>query len=285
MKRGHEPGTPGVWPVRALRVSSAGAVEADDRLVVEAPLEIVLHHPTLGEAGTSFGTTLRTPGRDEDLAVGLLFGEGLIDGWEDVEAVESSTRRVNLVSVRLRSTSGLARLPPERRFSAGSSCGVCGVTSFDDVLHRASGTRIAGALRLSHAQLQSLPATMRRQQPAFAQTGGIHASALFDGDGSLLDLAEDVGRHNALDKLIGASLRRGRVPLTDRVILLSGRASFELVQKAIRAGVTWLVAIGAPSSLAVTLAGQAGVTLVGFLRDDRCNVYAHPERLAAAGTR
>ena len=270
---------PGVQPVRALRVTPDGAVPGDDRLVIEAPLEIVLHHVTLGEEGASFGTTLRTPGADEDLALGLLFGEGIVDAWSDVERLETSTRRANLVSVRLRDGAPLERLPPSRRFSAGSSCGVCGVTSFDDVLLRATRTQVAGLGRSSLRVLRALPVTMRRAQPAFAQTGGIHAAALFDLDGALLDLAEDIGRHNALDKLIGRSLRAGRVPLTDRMVLLSGRASFELAQKAIRAGVSLLVAIGAPSSLAVTLAEQSRMTLVGFLREDRCNVYAHPQRL------
>jgi FdhD protein len=274
---------PGVQPVRALRVTSDGAAPGDDRLVVEAPLEIVLHHSTLGDEGASFGTTLRTPGADEDLAVGLLYGEGIVDSWADVERLESSTRRANLVSVRLRAGAPLVRLPPSRRFSAGSSCGVCGVTSFDDVLARAARTRVRGQGRTSLRVLRALPAAMRNAQPAFAQTGGIHASALFDLEGGVIDLAEDIGRHNALDKLIGRSLRGGRLPLTDRIVLLSGRASFELAQKAIRAGVSLLVAIGAPSSLAVTLSEQSGMTLVGFLRDDRCNVYAHPQRIEAHG--
>jgi FdhD protein len=272
----------GVQPVRALRVTRDGAIPGDDRLVVEAPLEIVLHHSTLGDEGASFGTTLRTPGADEDLAIGLLFGEGIIDSWADVDRLESSTRRANLVSVRLRDGAALERLPPSRRFSAGSSCGVCGVTSFDDVLARAARTRVGGSGRTTLGVLRGLPAAMRNAQLAFAQTGGIHASALFDLGGRLLDLAEDIGRHNALDKLVGRSLRGGRLPLADRIVLLSGRASFELAQKAIRAGVSLLVAIGAPSSLAVTLAEQSGMTLVGFLRDDRCNVYAHPERIEAA---
>jgi FdhD protein len=275
------PPATGVRPVRALRVSSDGAVSGDDRLVVEAPLEIVLHHATLGDEGASFGTTLRTPGADEDLAIGLLYGEGIVDSWADVERLEASTRRANLVSVGLRAGAPLERLPPSRRFSAGSSCGVCGVTSFDDVLARAGRTRVGGQGRTSLEVLRALPAAMRNRQPAFAQTGGIHAAALFDLDGGLVDLSEDIGRHNALDKLIGRSLRGGRLPLSDRIVLLSGRASFELAQKAIRAGVSLLVAIGAPSSLAVTLAEQSGMTLVGFLRDDRCNVYAHPERIEA----
>lgn len=271
----------GVLPVRTLRVTANGSTTMDDRLVVEAPLDIVLHHATLGAEGASFGTTLRTPGRDEDLAIGLLFGEGVIDGWSDVERIETSTRTANVVNVRLESGATFAPLPPPRRFSAGSSCGVCGATSFDEVIRRAAASRVAGAGAIALATLLQLPVRMRAAQSAFAQTGGIHAAGLYALDGAQLGLAEDIGRHNAVDKLIGASLRAGRLPLTDRVLLLSGRASFELVQKAIRAGVSIVAAIGAPSSLAVTLAETAGMTLAGFLRDDRCNVYTRPERVGA----
>ena len=269
----------GVQPVRTLRVTASGSTAVDDRLVVEAPLEILLHHATLGTEGASFGTTLRTPGRDEDLAVGLLFGEGVIDRWSDVDRIETSTRNANVVNVRLKSDAPFASLPPPRRFSAGSSCGVCGATSFDEVIRRAAASRVAGTATVSLPTLLKLPATMRGAQSAFAQTGGIHAACLYALDGTQLGLAEDIGRHNALDKLIGENLRTGRVPLTDRVVLLSGRASFELVQKAIRAGVSIVAAIGAPSSLAVTLAETAGMTLAGFVRDDRCNVYTRPDRV------
>jgi FdhD protein len=274
----------GVQTVRTTRVTADGAVALDDRLVVEAPLEIVLHHPSLGADGASFGTTLRTPGADDDLAAGLLYGEAIIERWSDVERIETTTRRANVVNVRLQPHATLAVLPPPRRYSAGSSCGVCGTTSFDAVIERAAASRVSGTGVVGHAVLMDLPARMRAAQSAFAQTGGIHAAGLYALDGTALGLAEDIGRHNALDKLIGESLRKGLLPLADRLVLLSGRASFELVQKAIRAGVSIVAAIGAPSSLAVALAERAGMTLVGFLRDDRCNVYAHPQRVAAAAT-
>jgi FdhD protein len=166
-----------------------------------------------------------------------------------------------------------------RRFSAGSSCGVCGTTGLDAAIARAAATRSATTPAIDLSLLLGLPRRMREGQAKFGDTGGIHAAALFDFSGRLITLAEDVGRHNAFDKLVGEALLQNRLPLTRHVVLLSGRASFELVQKALRAGVSMLAAIGAPSSLAVNLAATSGLTLIGFLRHDHCNVYTGAERL------
>ena len=271
----------GTLNVRIQRLSVDGSVAKDDRVAVEAPLEFQLHHPALGLEPVSFGTTMRTPGDDEWLAAGLLYGEGIVNSAADIDVIESSTRRPNVVNVRLRPSVQVALQTPARRFSAGSSCGVCGTTGLDAAIARAAATRIPATEPIALSVLLRLPSRMRTSQSKFGDTGGIHAAALFDSSGTLLNLAEDVGRHNAFDKLVGASLMSNELPLTNRVVLLSGRASFELVQKALRAGVGVLAAIGAPSSLAVNLAVASGLTLVGFLREAHCNVYAHPERLTS----
>jgi FdhD protein len=272
----------GTLKVRVQRTSLDRRVETDDRVAVEAPLEFQLHHPVLGLEPASFGTTMRTPGDDEWLAAGLLFGEGIVNQASDIEAIESSTRRPNVVNVRLRAQVPLEPQTPARRFSAGSSCGVCGTTGLDAAIARAAATRIVSSGSVNISVLLGLPGRMRKAQSKFGDTGGIHAAALFDFNGTLLSVAEDVGRHNAFDKLVGENLLAGRLPLSDRVVLLSGRASFELVQKALRAGVAVLAAIGAPSSLAVNLAVASGLTLVGFLRETQCNVYSNPQRLMGA---
>jgi FdhD protein len=272
----------GTSSIRILRVGLERRVEEDDRVAVEAPLEFQLHHPNLGLEPVSFGTTMRTPGDDESLAAGLLYGEGIVDRASDIDAIESSTRRPNVVNVRLKQTVTLETQLSPRRFSAGSSCGVCGTTSLDAAIARAAATRIDASAKVDLGVLLRLPQVMRESQARFGDTGGIHAAALFDMQGTLRSVAEDVGRHNAFDKLVGESLLAGRLPLSDHVVLLSGRASFELVQKALRAGVSVLAAIGAPSSLAVNLAAASGLTLVGFLRATHCNVYSHAERLTGA---
>jgi FdhD protein len=273
----------GTLAVHILRLRLDRAVAADDRVAVEAPLEFQLHHPSLGLEPVSFGTTMRTPGDDESLAAGLLYGEGIINRGEDIAAIETSTRRPNVVNVRLDPRVQIEVQVTARRFSAGSSCGVCGTTSLDAAIARAAATRIESRMVLDPAVLFDLPARMRASQSKFGDTGGIHAAACFDARGALMGLAEDVGRHNAFDKLVGENLIAGRLPLSNHVVLLSGRASFELVQKAVRAGVAVLAAIGAPSSLAVNLAAASGLTLVGFLRETQCNVYANAQRLVNAG--
>jgi FdhD protein len=271
----------GTMKVRILRTGLDSHVEKDDRVAVEAPLEYLMHHPALGLEPVSFGTTMRTPGDDEYLAAGLLYGEGIVNAPEDIEAIESSTRRPNVVNVRLHPGVQMEIQTATRRFSAGSSCGVCGTTGLDAAIARAAATRIVDTGPIDLSLLLSLPERMREGQSKFGDTGGIHAAALFDFSGKLLTVAEDVGRHNAFDKLVGECLMLGRLPLTEHIILLSGRASFELVQKALRSGVSVLAAIGAPSSLAVNLAVASGLTLVGFLREKHCNVYSGPQRLTS----
>ncbi len=269
----------GTARVELVRVALEGAAPREDRVVVEAPLEFLLHHPALGGESVSFGGTMRTPGDDDKLVAGLLYGEGIVQRPSDLLAIETGTRRPNVVNVRLDPSVEMQFQAPSRHFSAGSSCGVCGTTSLDAAIARAAATRIPVTGSLSLATLLTLPARMRAAQSRFDDTGGIHATALFDFAGNLLTVTEDVGRHNAFDKLVGEALLAGQLPLTGRVVLLSGRASFELVQKALRAGVEVLAAIGAPSSLAVNLAATAGLTLIGFLRERHCNVYSHPARL------
>ena len=267
--------------VHVIRAGLDSHTDKDDRVAVEAPLEYMLHHPALGLEPVSFGTTMRTPGDDENLAVGLLYGEGIVNQASDVDVVESSTRRPNVVNVRLRPDVRMEMQTATRRFSAGSSCGVCGTTGLDAAIARAAATRIAPTRAIELSLLFSLPERMRSAQSKFGDTGGIHAAALFDFSGELITVAEDVGRHNAFDKLVGEILMARRLPLNEHIILLSGRASFELTQKALRTGVGILAAIGAPSSLAVNLAAASGLTLVGFLREKHCNVYTSPQRFSA----
>jgi FdhD protein len=281
----HEPPVAsGTLKVRIVRASIESHLDKDDRVAVEAPLEYLLHHPALGLEPVSFGTTMRTPGDDENLALGLLYGEGIVNHASDIDAVESSTRRPNVINVRLRPDVQMEIQTATRRFSAGSSCGVCGTTGLDAAIARAAATRIAATGAIDLGLLLSLPERMRAAQSKFGDTGGIHAAALFDFSGNLLTVAEDVGRHNAIDKLVGETLLAGRLPLKEHIILLSGRASFELTQKALRTGVAILAAIGAPSSLAVNLALASGMTLVGFLREKHCNIYSGPQRFTPTPT-
>jgi FdhD protein len=275
------PAQSGTLIVRILRTGLDSQVEKNDSVAVEAPLEYLLHHPALGLEPVSFGTTMRTPGDDEYLAAGLLYGEGIVNHPDDIEVIESSTRRPNVVNVRLRPDVQMEIQTATRRFSAGSSCGVCGTTGLDAAIARAAATRIADTGPIDLPLLLGLPERMREAQAKFGDTGGIHAAALFDFSGNLLTVAEDVGRHNAFDKLVGECLMLGRLPLKEHIILLSGRASFELVQKALRSGVSILAAIGAPSSLAVNLAVASGMTLVGFLREKHFNLYSSPQRINA----
>ena len=238
----------GTTKVRIVRTSIDAQIEKDDRVAVEAPLEYLMHHPAFGLEPVSFGTTMRTPGDDENLAAGLLYGEGIVNEPGDIVAIESSTHRPNVVNVHLNADVPMEIETAARRFSAGSSCGVCGTTGLDAAIARAAAIRIAETGPFELSLLFELPQRMRDAQAKFGDTGGIHAAALFDFSAKLITVTEDVGRHNAFDKLVGECLLGGKLPLTRHVILLSGRASFELVQKALRSGVSVLAAIGAPSS-------------------------------------
>ena len=222
---------------------------------------------------------MRTPGHDYELALGFLAGERIINSRQDVRNVVycGDGKNQNVVRVELTTTDvDLTRL--QRNFYTTSSCGVCGKSSLE-ALAVTGYARVECSEHVSASLLAGLPDTLRSAQDLFERTGGLHAAGLFDLQGNLLHIREDVGRHNALDKLVGASWRRGELPWTDRVVVLSGRASFELLQKSIAAGAPFVVAVGAPSSLAVELAEMYGVTLAGFTQSDRMNLYAHAERV------
>ena len=241
-----------------------GAIEAD-RLAAEEPLEIRVN-------GRAIAVTMRTPGHDEELALGFCLTEGL----RPVSARPADDLAVNIVEV---DAPGADLERVQRSFYTSSSCGVCGKGALEAISVEAP--RIESDLSVPFVVVTSLPVMLREAQAAFELTGGLHATGLFSADGTLDCLREDVGRHNAMDKVIGWALGQGRVPLDQCVLCVSGRLSFELVQKAAVAGCPVLVAVGAPSSLAVELADDRGLTLCGFVRDGRATVYTHAERIAA----
>lgn len=255
-------------------LTSAG--ERTDALAVEEPLEVrVTHHPN--RRRFVLAVTLRTPGHDAELAAGLALADGLIQSADDLAAIHQDGPN----AVRLELTSGVV-VDPARHARSGytsAACGVCGKTSIEAAL-RSCDPLPADELRISSDVLLRLPQTLRTAQPGFTECGGLHAAGLFTATGELLAAREDVGRHNAVDKLIGAALLRGELPLAGRLLCVSGRAGFELVQKAVVAGSPVLAAVGAASSLAVELAERAGLTLVGFVRDDRFTIYTGAGRLS-----
>jgi FdhD protein len=235
----------------------------EDEVAVEEPLEIRVD-------GAPLAVTMRTPGHDEELALGFLYGEGLIDG------PRAAAPPADLAGNTIEVAGPLLRAPDARSFFTSSSCGVCGKGALEEVAVHAEP--LADGPVLERALLAALPDRLR--QPTFARTGGLHATGLFDAAGELLCVREDVGRHNAMDKVVGWALGEGRVPLHPAVLCVSGRLSFELVQKAAVAGAPVLVGVGAPTSLAVTLADDRGLTLCGFARGGRVNVYTRPDRVS-----
>ena len=267
------------------RVGAGGGV-ADDVVATEEPLEIRLGW--FGADGEhreqSISVTMRTPGKDLELAAGFLYSEGIIRSGDDIASVgpcgpPAADGLVNVVRVELSPGVSVDLERLERHFYTTSSCGVCGKSSLEAVAVQ-SRFDIAGVRwQISHDALGALPDALRAQQDVFDRTGGLHASGLFDENGRVVLVREDVGRHNALDKLIGHCLSAGRLPLTANGIVVSGRTSFELMQKAMMAGCPVLAAVGAPSSLAVQLAEEFGITLVGFLKRDRYNIYTRPDRI------
>jgi FdhD protein len=259
---------------RIAHIDEHGTRRRPDTLVVEEPLEIRL-------GGRSLSVTMRTPGDDFDLVSGFLHGEGVVRTADDIVSMRycADTDTLNVIDVTLAEGVEPPEVSVERSFYMTSACGVCGKTSIDAIRQRTTYDIRADATRLDVETLARLPDTLRETQRVFERTGGLHAAGLFDAEGTLLAMREDVGRHNAVDKVVGWALKDKRVPLTGHVLLVSGRASFELTQKALLAGIPVLAAVSAPSSLAVDLADEAGMTLVGFLRGPSMNVYTGGERL------
>ncbi len=264
---------------RATRLSAAAATDRVETLVVEEPLEIRVD-------GTPVSVTMRTPGSDVELAQGFLLTEGVIGNRDDVARVQycagadpDGLNSYNVLDVTLADGVPPPLLDVTRNFYTTSSCGVCGKASLEAV--RLTSRHACGddPTTVAAATLSALPGRLRAAQKVFAATGGLHGAGLFDTEGTMLAVREDVGRHNAVDKVVGWALESGRVPLAGTVLLVSGRASFELTQKAVMAGIPILAAVSAPSSLAVDLAAQSGLTLVAFLRGDSMNVYSRADRI------
>ncbi|AKH94455.1 formate dehydrogenase accessory sulfurtransferase FdhD [Elizabethkingia anophelis] len=263
-----------------IKVKDNHSFSYTDDIAVEEPLEIrVSYGPKQQKQGKNISVTMRTPGQDEELAAGFLFTEGIISGDQQISTVahhqaECSRNQENIIIVEMIDDFVPQLMKTDRNFYTTSSCGVCGKGSIESIRTVSPFNNTDKEdCRLSLETLYQLSDKLRSFQSNFSSTGGIHASGMFDLNGNLLALREDVGRHNALDKLIGHALLTKQLPLNDKILVLSGRASFELIQKAAMAGISVVVAIGAPSSLAVDLAKEFDITLLGFLRDNRFNIY------------
>jgi FdhD protein len=266
-----------VTPVRILDVEAGGARERPDRLVTEEPMEIRVQPP--GGSPEAVAVTMRTPGHDFELAVGFCVSEGILRDRAVLSEVaycldEHGVQEYNVVTLRVRRRLDLGS---PRSFEVNASCGLCGKQKLDDL--EVTCPPVADGPVVARSALTELPERLRAAQPLFEETGGLHAAARFSADGALRAVREDVGRHNALDKLIGHAFLEGRLPLSESILMVSGRMSFEIVQKAAVAGIPVLCAVSAPSSLAVAAADRFGQTVVGFLRSDHFNVYTAPERI------
>ena len=268
---------------RASHLTADTSTTRPETLVVEEPLELRVN-------GTAITVTMRTPGSDVELAQGFLLTEGVIGQRDDIARVEycrgagpDGTNTYNVLDVTLAPGVSMPDVDVTRNFYTTSSCGVCGKGSIDAVRTISRHSPGDDPTVVASETLSAMPDQLRSAQRVFASTGGLHGAALFDADGTMLVVREDIGRHNAVDKVIGWAVEDGRIPLSGTVLLVSGRASFELTQKAIMAGIPLLAAVSAPSSLAVDLASQAGLTLVAFLRGDSMNVYTRPDRVKHAG--
>ena len=267
---------------RVRIVEDGGMRVRPDVLATEEPMEIRL---LAGATRQTVAVTMRTPGADFELAAGFLYGEGIVTSPDDILKISycvdpeiDAEQQYNIVNVELRDGREFDLRPLERHFYTTSACGVCGKASLEQLELRGCPV-ISPGPEVSAETIYSLPEALREAQGLFDATGGLHAAALFDGEGELLALREDVGRHNATDKLVGWALLEGRLPLAEHVVLVSGRSSFEIMQKCLTAGVPIVCAISAPSSLAVDVAREFGLTLVGFLRGGKFNVYAGADRV------
>lgn len=264
---------------RASHLTADGATARPETLAVEEPMEIRVN-------GTALSVTMRTPGSDVELAQGFLLTEGVIGARADILAVqycrgagEDGMNTYNVLDVTLGADVPAPSVDVTRNFYTTSSCGVCGKGSIDAIRLISRHSPGDDPTVVASEALSAMPTQLRSAQRIFATTGGLHGAALFDADGTMLVVREDVGRHNAVDKVIGWAVENDRIPLTGTVLLVSGRASFELTQKAVMAGIPILAAVSAPSSLAVDLAAQAGLTLVAFLRGSSMNVYTRQDRV------
>ena len=268
-----------ITPVRVHAWNGADLRDRPDKIVTEEPMEIRIHG--LGQDARPLAVIMRTPGHDFELAVGFCVTEGIIDGPEDLAEVRyclgpNAEQEYNVVTVATRRPVDVAERA--RDFVSSASCGICGKTSLDQL--EVMCAPLGAGLKLELSALVELPDRLRAGQAVFDATGGLHAAGRFDAAvGELLLVREDVGRHNTVDKLIGNAALAGLLPLSDSVLVVSGRVSFEIVQKAARAGITVLIAVSAPSSLAVATAARLGMTLVGFVRDGRANVYSGSQRV------
>ena len=271
--------------IRIRQVSEGEVVEVDDLVAVEEPLEIrVVSGPVGQRKGKGLSITMRTPGSDFELAAGFLVTEGIVRNSRDIESVEhcgaiaEGQETANIVRVELSPETKFDVKNLQRHFYTTSSCGVCGKASLE-ALNNQDFAAVESDATLSRSVVFEMPARLRENQDLFLSTGGIHAAGLFDLNGNLISVREDVGRHNALDKLIGSRLLSEQFPLDDMVLVVSGRASFELLQKALSAKFPIFIAVGAPSSLAVELATEFGITLIGFTTPSKFNVYSHGDRV------
>jgi FdhD protein len=269
---------------RVTVYQDGSATQRTDKVVTEEPLEMRVSKA--GSSSRPVAVTMRTPGADFELAAGFLFGEGVVTSRDDIRTISycrdedlPPEQLYNIVIVEVAPSTQLDIASLERHFHMTSACGVCGKASID-ALELRGIAEVAKGTRVSPETIRALPERLMESQKLFAATGGLHAAGLFDRDGSLIAAREDVGRHNAVDKLVGWAMLDGRVPLSEQVLMVSGRSSYEIVQKAATAGIAVVCSVSAPSSLAIDVARRFGITLVGFVRDDRFTVYTGAERIA-----
>ena len=274
-----------IKPVTILKVTAESQVEQEDQLAIEEPLEIQIEYgAAANRQRKNISITMRTPGNDAELAIGFLLTEGILKNNSQVKKVHHISRwdpepEENTILVELKEEVEVDLKKLERHFYTTSSCGVCGKTSIEAIQNQNYSKLPKGYPVFFAEKIHHFPNTLLEKQSVFARTGGLHAAALFDTSGDLHLLREDVGRHNAVDKLIGAASMANLLPLEDYLILVSGRVSFELIQKSVMGGIPILAAVGAPSSLAIQLAEEVGMTVLGFVREERFNVYSHLERI------
>ena len=254
--------------------------EVEDEIAIEEPLEIQLVYSTqYGRMQKNISVTMRTPGNDEELAAGFLFTEGIVKHAEDISSVQHLPSDMNRVLITLVENIIPSLNSAERNFYTTSSCGICGKGSIEAINVTAVFPNTFDTISISASVIYSLPDLVKKEQQVFQHTGGIHACALISFSGEVILIREDVGRHNALDKIIGNRFLKSQMPLNNNILFLSGRSSFELVQKAFMAGIKIIVAVGAPSSLALEMAKECGITLIGFLRGEKFNIYTGAQRI------